>query len=220
MGNVLVDAARARLALAFELYVAGVVFQRELPQRGIRTELLCLLDDPSQTATDVAQRAGRQPVDVFLVGDTELGVPLNRDSVGPIPRGARALFAGTGGCQKPGVLRAPAWIAPFTAAGAFSVRRSASLPASLTASSHTRECTPSTGFQWNFTKHDFPCSSTKRKVCTPKPSIIAKLRGMARSDMAHMTVCIDSGTIEMKSQNVSWAEEACGISLCGSGLTE
>ena len=54
---------------------------------------------------------------------------------------------------------------------------------------------------------------------TPKPSIIRKLRGIARSDITHMIMCIDSGISEMKSQNVSCAEAACGISLCGSGLT-
>ena len=54
---------------------------------------------------------------------------------------------------------------------------------------------------------------------TPKPSIIRKLRGMARSDMTHMIMCMDSGMREMKSQNVSWAEAAWGISLCGSGFT-
>ena len=53
----------------------------------------------------------------------------------------------------------------------------------------------------------------------PKPSIIRKLRGMARSDITHMIMCMDSGINETKSQNVSWAEAAWGISLCGSGLT-
>ncbi len=53
----------------------------------------------------------------------------------------------------------------------------------------------------------------------PKPSIIRKLRGMARSDMTHMIMCIDSGISEMKSQKVSCAEAACGISLFGSGFT-
>ena len=53
----------------------------------------------------------------------------------------------------------------------------------------------------------------------PKPSIMRRLRGIARSDMTHMIMCIDSGMSEMKSQNVSWAEAACGISWCGSGLT-
>ena len=42
---------------------------------------------------------------------------------------------------------------------------------------------------------------------------------MARSDITHMIMCVDSGVSEMKSQKVSWAEAACGISLCGSGLT-
>ena len=42
---------------------------------------------------------------------------------------------------------------------------------------------------------------------------------MARSDITHMIMCIDSGISEMKSQNVSCAEAACGISLCGSGFT-
>ena len=31
-------------------------------------------------------------------------------------------------------------------------------------------------------------------------------------------MCIDSGISEMKSQNVSCADAACGISLCGSGF--
>ncbi len=35
----------------------------------------------------------------------------------------------------------------------------------------------------------------------------------------HMIMCIDSGISEMKSQKVSCADAACGISLCGSGLT-
>ena len=42
---------------------------------------------------------------------------------------------------------------------------------------------------------------------------------MARSDITHMIMCIDSGMSEMKSQNVSCADAACGISLCGSGFT-
>ena len=47
----------------------------------------------------------------------------------------------------------------------------------------------------------------------------AEARGIARSDITHMIMCIDSGISEMKSQKVSWAEAACGISLCGSGFT-
>ena len=34
----------------------------------------------------------------------------------------------------------------------------------------------------------------------------------ARSDMTHMIMCMDSGINEMKSQKVSCAEAACGIS--------
>jgi hypothetical protein len=75
------------------------------------------------------------------------------------------------------------------------------------------------GFQWNFTKRDLPLSFTRRKVWTPKPSIMRRLRGMARSDMTHMIMCMDSGIREMKSQKVSWAEAAWGISLSGSGFT-
>ena len=43
--------------------------------------------------------------------------------------------------------------------------------------------------------------------------------GRARSDITHMIMCMDSGVNEMKSQNVSCAEAACGISCYGSGLT-
>ena len=32
-----------------------------------------------------------------------------------------------------------------------------------------------------------------RKVWTPKPSIMRRLRGMARSDMAHISMCVDLG---------------------------
>ena len=93
------------------------------------------------------------------------------------------------------------------------------MPEIFCASSQATEWTPRSGFQWNFTKRDAPLASTRRKVWTPKPSIIRKLRGMARSDITHMIMCIDSGMSEMKSQKVSCAEAACGISLCGSGFT-
>ena len=36
--------------------------------------------------------------------------------------------------------------------------------------------------------------------------------------MTHMIMCIDSGINEMKSQNVSWADAACGISLMRFGF--
>lgn len=54
----------------------------------------------------------------------------------------------------------------------------------------------------------------------PKPSIIRYERGIARADITHIIMCIASGINEMKSQNVSYADAACGISLFGSGLTE
>jgi len=57
-------------------------------------------------------------------------------------------------------------------------------------------------------------------VFTPKPSIIRSERGMVRSLIAHITVCIDSGISEMKSQKVSWALAACGNPRSGSILTE
>ncbi len=78
---------------------------------------------------------------------------------------------------------------------------------------------PSTGFQWNFTNVARPLALMKRYVCTPKPSIMRRLRGMARSDISHITMCVASGASEMKSQNVSCADDACGISLRGSGFT-
>ena len=42
---------------------------------------------------------------------------------------------------------------------------------------------------------------------------------MARSDMTHMSMCMLSGMSETKSQNVSWAEAACGNPRSGSGFT-
>ena len=54
---------------------------------------------------------------------------------------------------------------------------------------------------------------------TPKPSIVAYDRGMARSDITHINMCVDSGCNETKSQNVSWADWAWGISRSGSGFT-
>ena len=59
---------------------------------------------------------------------------------------------------------------------------------------------------------------TSRKVWTPKPSIIRYDRGIARSDIAHISMCGDSGIIDTKSQNVVCAVCACGISRSGSGL--
>ena len=62
------------------------------------------------------------------------------------------------------------------------------------------------GFQWNFTNVDAPASLTKRKVWTPKPSMNRNERGMARSDIVHITMCVASGIKEMKSQKLSWAD--------------
>jgi hypothetical protein len=45
-------------------------------------------------------------------------------------------------------------------------------PEILTASSHTSECVPATGVQWNLTKCEAPASLTSRNVCTPKPCIV------------------------------------------------
>ena len=55
---------------------------------------------------------------------------------------------------------------------------------------------------------------------TPKPSMKRNERGMARSDMVHMTMCVASGIREMKSQKLSWADCAWGKPRSGSGLTE
>ena len=53
---------------------------------------------------------------------------------------------------------------------------------------------------------------------TPKPSIVRYERGIARSDMTHISMWVDSGCSETKSQNVSWAVWAWGISRSGSGF--
>jgi hypothetical protein len=51
---------------------------------------------------------------------------------------------------------------------------------------------------------------------------IYESKGVGSKTFLHATAPrngIDSGIYEIKSQNVSWADAACGISLCGSGLT-
>ena len=53
---------------------------------------------------------------------------------------------------------------------------------------------------------------------TPNPSIVRYERGMARSDMTHISMWVDSGAREAKSQKVSCAVWAWGISRSGSGL--
>ena len=94
--------------------------------------------------------------------------------------------------------------------------KSGSAPLILTASFHTTDCMPCFGFQWNLTNVDFPSALTKRKVWTPKPSMNRNERGIARSDMTHMIMCIDSGISEMKSQKLSCAVCACGKPRSGS----
>ena len=91
---------------------------------------------------------------------------------------------------------------------------------SFTVSSHTVDWMPSLGRQWNLTKVLLPLASSSRKLCTPKPSIIRSERGIVRSLIAHMIMCIDSGVSEMKSQNVSCALAACGKARSGSIFTE
>ena len=91
---------------------------------------------------------------------------------------------------------------------------------SFAASSQSVDWMPSSGRQWNLTKVLRPSLSSSRKLCTPKPSIMRSERGMVRSLIAHMIMCIDSGVSEMKSQSVSWALVACGKPRSGSGLKE
>ena len=80
----------------------------------------------------------------------------------------------------------------------------------FTASSQITEAAPRTGRQWNLTKVDLPAALMRRKVWMPKPSIMRSERGMARSDIAQISICMLSGISEAKSQKVSWAEAAWG----------
>ena len=96
--------------------------------------------------------------------------------------------------------------------------KSGSIPPSFWASSQTREALPATGFQWNFTSDVSPAALTRRKVWTPNPSMVRNDRGMARSDMTHINMWVDSGASDAKSQKVSCAVWAWGISRSGSGL--
>ena len=63
-----------------------------------------------------------------------------------------------------------------------------------------------------------PAAFTKRNVWTPKPSMNRNERGMARSDIAHMSMCVDSGMSDTKSQKLSCAVCACGNPRSGSCL--
>ena len=96
--------------------------------------------------------------------------------------------------------------------------KSGSAPLIFTASFHTTDCRPSIGFQWNFTKRDSSAAFTNRKVWTPKPSMKRKERGIARSDIAHMSMWVDSGISDTKSQKLSCAVWACGKPRSGSCL--
>jgi len=75
------------------------------------------------------------------------------------------------------------------------------------------------GRQWNLTNVDSPLALTRRKVWTPKPSMWRSERGTARSDIAHISMCMLSGISETKSQKVSCAEAACGKPRSGSIFT-
>ena len=77
--------------------------------------------------------------------------------------------------------------------------KSESAPLIFTASSQVTECTPNLGFQWNFTKWDCPLALINRKVWIPNPSIILKLRGIARSLMAQIWLCNVSVACDTKS---------------------
>ena len=84
--------------------------------------------------------------------------------------------------------------------------KSGSAPLIFTASFQTTDCRPSLGFQWNLTNDEVPSAATSRNVCTPKPSMKRKDRGIARSDIVHITMCVASGISEMKSQKLSCAD--------------
>ena len=45
-------------------------------------------------------------------------------------------------------------------------------------------------------------------------------RGIARSDITHISMCVDSGISDTKSQKLSCADAACGKPRSGSCLTE
>ena len=81
------------------------------------------------------------------------------------------------------------------------------------------DCDPIVGRQWNFTNVDLPVAFTKRKVCTPNPSIIRNERGSVRSDIAHISMCMLSGIRLAKSQKVSCALAAWGKPRSGSIFT-
>ena len=96
--------------------------------------------------------------------------------------------------------------------------KSGSAPLIFSASFQTTDCRPCFGFQWNLTNVDFPSALTSRNVWTPKPSMNRNDRGIARSDIAHISMCVDSGISDAKSQKLSCAVWACGNPRSGSCL--
>ena len=94
--------------------------------------------------------------------------------------------------------------------------KSGSAPLILTASFHSTDCRPCVGFQWNLTNVAAPSALTSWKVWTPKPSMNRNDRGMVRSDMIHISMWVDSGDSETKSQKLSCAVWACGKPRSGS----
>ncbi len=109
--------------------------------------------------------------------------------------------------------------APASIASARSRRwKSGSTPLIICASSHSTECTPAVGFQWNFTSDVWPSGLDSRNVWMPKPSMVRYDRGTPRSDICHIVWCCASVCSDTKSQNVSCALCACGISRSGCGF--
>src|SRR3546814_10150957 len=53
-----------------------------------------------------------------------------------------------------------------------------------------------------------PLRIDEAKGVHPKPSIMRRLRGIPRSDITHMTVWMDSGINDIRSQNVSCADRS------------
>ena len=85
--------------------------------------------------------------------------------------------------------------------------------------SKSRECTPSTGFQCSFTNVALALARSRSGRCERRslPSC-AGCAECERSLMIHISMWVLSGISETKSQNVSCADCACGISRSGSLL--
>ena len=109
--------------------------------------------------------------------------------------------------------RRPRWRRPGRDGGSPGRR-----PRAICASSQTREWTPAPASSGTSPGVDSPSAATSRKVWTPKPSIVRYERGMARSDITHMSMWVASVCRDTKSQKVSCADWACGISRSGCGF--